>query len=335
VDRLRSADLVGVNGQPSMDENSLLENAIERGIEFLRNRQLPNGRFRTLSSRSKDLSKPKEDSSVFATAVVAYSLSFCEKMEARAIKQNALSFLVREMHAPGFWSYWTSDSSRTIAIDLDDTACASLALKINGRTFPENTDRLLQNRDEQGRFKTWLFDERLMSFEKDLPVTQHDNIDPVVNANVLAHLGYSHATQAALEYVMEWIQIDDCPGNLGYYVDKLALYYAVSRALDLGVGPLCTVREPIAQVVFNRFRSEGRWDALLNAFGVCTLLNLSVDSEGLYEIAREIIHEQRCDGSWPAVAMYFGINRFHGSAELTTAVCLEALVRLRLRHVTR
>jgi hypothetical protein len=308
------------------------EDAVRRGIEFLCKRQLPNGRFRTLASKSIDLSNPKEDVSVFTTAVAAYSLSFCKRPEVHALKETALSFLLREMHAPGFWSYWASDSSKVIAIDLDDTACACLALKINRKTFPANRDRMLDNRDPQGRFLTWLFDEHLMSFEKDLPVTEHDNVDPVVNANLLAYLGYHETTRRALAYVMEWIRCDDSPRRLGYYVDKLALYYAVSRAFYLGVRPFHTVRGRIARAVSRRFRSRRGWDALLSAFAVCTLLNLSVDSEDLYDLAREIVREQRPDGSWPAISMYVGPARFHGSTELTTVLCLEALERLRRRE---
>jgi hypothetical protein len=71
-----------------------------------------------------------------------------------------------------------------------------------------NRDRLLNHRDERGRFLTWLFDERLLSFEGDLPSLHHGNVDPVVNANLLAYLGCEESTDCALDYVMEWIRAD-------------------------------------------------------------------------------------------------------------------------------
>jgi hypothetical protein len=305
------------------------ENAVRRGVAFLRGRQLPSGRFRTVASRYVDLRNAKEDSSVFTTAVLAYSLSFCKWPEVHEMKEAALDFLLREMHAPGFWRYWTSDSSNTIPIDLDDTACASLAMSVNGRSFPANFGRIGENRDKNGRFLTWLFDERLKSFKEDLPVTERWNIDPVVNANLLAYLGYQDDMELAVGYVMEWTRSDDHAAHWGYYVDRLALYYAVSRACYRGVSPLCNARARLKSTISSRLRTRRDWNILSSAFAACTLLNLSETSEDLWTLAHEIVAEQRPDGSWPAIAMYVGPTRFHGSAELTTGLCLEALERLR------
>lgn len=303
--------------------------SVRRGIEFLQSRQLPSGRFRTVASRSIDLSKPKEDSSIFTTAVLAYSLSFCRRQEVDKMREAALDFLLREMHAPGFWRYWTRDSPNRIPIDLDDTACASLALHINGRAFPPNRGPILKNRDESGRFLTWLIDERLNSLEKDLPVSERGNIDPVVNANLIAYLGYQDEIQPALEYAMDWTKSDDHRGHWGYYVDTLAMYYAVSRGCYRGVGQFCNARDRLKQAISSRFRARRDWNTLSTAFAICTLLNFSESSEDLQVLARELVAEQRSDGSWPATAMYVGPTRFHGSSELTTGLCLEALERLR------
>jgi len=309
---------------------SLVDSSIQRGLCFLHRRQSPSGYFRTLTSRMINLRNPVDDPTLFTTALIMYSLSFFPKHQVVDITEPASSFLLGEMGTPGFWRYWRSDHLRKISIDLDDTICVSLALFRSGIAFPDNRERLLANRDGEGRFYTWLFDEKLGSFDCDIPAKHHKNVDPVVNANALAWLGYREETRAAIDYVTDWIQSDnDCCRKLYYYVDTLSLYYAASRALYLGVQPLERIREQIARSVALRLWYSPEWNALLSALAVASLLNLNVESEVIRILIGKVLQDQREDGSWPAIAMYCGPASFYGSEELTTGFCLEALERFR------
>jgi hypothetical protein len=43
--------------------------------------------------------------------------------------KKAISFLIEEMRDPGLFQYYTSKNTNSIGCDLDDTACASVALQ--------------------------------------------------------------------------------------------------------------------------------------------------------------------------------------------------------------
>src|ERR1051325_1378885 len=109
-----------------------LEVCIGRGLEYLRRSQLPSGEFKVFMS--PDLSLERDcifDSSPFPTALIAYALGFADPTAASDILDKALRFLLAEMEGPGLWRYWTKrhQSHTTIPPDLDDTACASSALR--------------------------------------------------------------------------------------------------------------------------------------------------------------------------------------------------------------
>ena len=81
------------------------------------------------------------------------------------------------MEYPGVWRYWPR-----IPPDVDDTALCSLAIGPRALLlFYSNIERILSNRDAEGRFLTWMMGPGLPNFTPDLC--------PVVNANVISYLG--------------------------------------------------------------------------------------------------------------------------------------------------
>ena len=304
------------------DQDGLLENAVEKSIAFLQGRQLPHGEFRMLSALDEDLSNPEDDGSVFPTAVAVYSASFVDRSRVKDTLRKSLDFLVREMLAPGFWSYWSASNPKKSPIDLDTTSYVLSVLKQNGVSVPEDRERLLANRDEHGRFHTWLLNDELRSIGG-----HYFDINPVVNANLLTLLGHSKETDGALQFVLDCVTDESGKAAITYYLDRLWLYYSASRAFHCGVACLGEVSDHIVHRVELRLNAGENWDAMRQALAVCSLLNFSKAGKHLRHLVSALVNSQRQDGSWPAIAMYYGAGCLYGSEELTTALCLEALSR--------
>lgn len=312
----------------TVDQNATAQQAIEKGVAFLKNNQLPHGEFYTLASPRQDLEGARYDQSAFPTTMIAYSVNFLDLPPARQVLGKALEFLLREMHAPGFWSYWGISSPRQLPIDSDTTSNAQVILRLNSIRVPENRERLLANRDEQGRFYTWLLDDSLKSYGGDyVPVDNYRNANPVINANVLSFLGHSAETDEAARWVLSWFALENRDLHCFWYLDRLCLYYAVSRAFHCGVKLFLEARDHIVESILYRMNSGEKWSALQQAQAACTLLNFCVEVAQLQHLLRDLIASQGESGAWPASAMYDGAGCYYGSEEMTTAFCLEALSR--------
>jgi hypothetical protein len=304
------------------EKDHSVRQSIEKGIAFLEDRQLPHGEFRMLTALDRSLASPEEDGSVFPTAFAVYSAHFFDHARARSMVAKSLDFLVREMEAPGFWSYWSKTNPKKSPIDLDTTSYVLSVLKLNGVPVAEDKPRLLANQDEQGRFYTWLLNDEMKSEGGHLL-----DVNPVVNANLLAYLGHFEATDAAARYVVECM--DDQAGRvpITYYLDRLFLCYAASRAFYCGVGQLAGARDSVASAIGSRLGSGETWGPMQQALAVCSLINFSLELEQQPFLVKTLVTSQRADGSWPAEAMYYGAGAIYGSEELTTVLCLEALSR--------
>ena len=96
------------------------------------------------------------DPCVFPTALAAYALGFVPG--AGALLERAISYLVEQRSRRGVWHHWRRDHSHftTLPPDLDDTACASAILTRHGVSGAAERRMLLDNRNRQGLFYTWL-----------------------------------------------------------------------------------------------------------------------------------------------------------------------------------
>src|SRR5215218_3970657 len=127
---------------------------VRRGLSFLHDNQLSYGEFKTYASPSVDMRRTFFDSSIFATTFVLYSIARIDHPCVTAMTNKAISFLTEEMYGPGLFQYYTSRSDRSADFDLDDTACASVALL---RRHPfiargYNVGYFTKNRNEAGLF---------------------------------------------------------------------------------------------------------------------------------------------------------------------------------------
>ena len=133
------------------------DRALADGLAFLARTQLESGEFPVFMSIPADPHAAlTPDPAIFPTALIAYSLSFCA--DAESMQRRAMGFLQRERDAFGLWRHWPRRHPHRIAIppDLDDTSCASLALKAAGEEAPANGPLLLANRNDEGLFLTWV-----------------------------------------------------------------------------------------------------------------------------------------------------------------------------------
>jgi len=310
-----------------------VEQALSRGLALLEERQRPYGEIASYRFRDAHLTgNPGFESSPYATTYVLHSLGFVAwrsggsdpslQLASRiaALSSRALSFLAEEMEPPGLWRYYSSRSAKTLAPDLDDTACVSHALRDvhDAIRLGLNLRLFLANRDDEGLFRTFLSDGR-------------NNVDAVVNANVLLYLGEREETRAACRYLVRTVNEGGTEDASLYGLDELSLAYVLSRTYVCGVSALGACREVLISRILDRRQEDGSFgEPFETALAVNSLLNLGHrQRETLAPAVRSLLGRQRQeDGSWPRAAFYVDFfGGFYGSEELTTAFCLEALAR--------
>jgi hypothetical protein len=336
-------------------------NAIGKGLQFLATHQLPSGQFPIQTTfHYKPDSPVEEDASPFATSHVLYSLSFFEGADIESMVNPALCYLKREMTRTGLWRYWNRDAIwdgrriiNFIPADLDDTASHSWLLRHYGIRYPDNRALLVHNRDRQGRFYTWFVPrlkatldlhywlaalreitlERMLLFWRTTEADYND-IDAVVNANVILYLGRNSTTLPVIQWLAQVVEKGTELDNDKWYRDLFTFHYALSRCHYAGISGF----EHLKSLVITRLNEEQKQDGsfgtepMHTALALNTLINYKVDisSPSLRTALTRMMDNQALDGGWPSAPYYYGGPKKYvswGSRELTTALCLEALIR--------
>ncbi|WP_375492448.1 phytanoyl-CoA dioxygenase family protein [uncultured Nostoc sp.] len=334
--------------------------SLARAIDFLYQNQLHDGEFQTETCQrwttpaGEVIEKWLFDSSPFATSLVLYSLSFLKyEKKVQKITEKGLSFLLNEMELGGLWRYWSSKNERhrMIPPDLDDICCISYVLKMNNISLPNNIGIVMENRNKQGVFYTWLFPNSLrkltlslltlgkaFSNSKELwELTNKDDVCCGVNANVLLYLGESQQTQKVINYLITIVLAGNEDSNTSFYNHKLSFYYMLSRAYFNGVNSLRVVKITIINKILNLQKTDGSFgDELLTALAVCIMLNFNYQTPSLDRAIEFLLKTQQQNGSWQRIPMYGGQldKATFGSAELTTAIAVEALARYCLLDIS-
>src|ERR1700722_12201255 len=246
-----------------------------RALTFLAMRQWPSGQFGVLMGR--DLTDPgaeaAPDSTPFATALIVHNLGFSDAPLAHEMTGRALRFLRAQMEPGGVWRYWTAEHEhhRTIPPDLDDTACVAQVLRRHGVPIPDHRVLLLANRDRRGLFYTWITPRwrpppahvgfwRIALQRYRTPVRSQmfwrrsesapSDIDGVVNANVLFHLGESPDTAPVVAHLVDVIRRGEEACCDKWHLNPFAFHYMAARCFAAGVEGLRRVREQaIARIV--------------------------------------------------------------------------------------
>ena len=198
--------------------------SIRRGLDFLESTIDENGAWRCIRFNVADPKVPRHfERPPFVSAFCALALQGCAEPRARALCAATRTYLADTIEHPGLWRYY-----RHLPQDLDSTSLCSMVI----RTHPwillgRNVPPILANRDAEGRFMTWV----LAEDEPNVVSTFRIEADPVVNANVIAYLGDHPETRDARCWLEALVAEGGVEGSSKWYPDKIAIYYAVSRAM--------------------------------------------------------------------------------------------------------
>lgn len=297
-----------------MDE---IASSVDKGLTFLLQKQADYGELKSEMCEKKELDDCSFVSSLFTTSSIVYSIQDIKNEKAQKIKDGALSFLLSEGDQRGLWRYFGKRSTEIkIVPDMDDTSLTSFVLKKNNKNFPNNETLLKNNRNDAGTFYTWI---------DPFGINGENNIDCVVNANVLLYL--QENDPAVCAYLNKSVlEKENCAV---YYPNKLAVYYAISRSFKEGVSCLGENKEFIVDDLLKKQFTNGSFgNDLENALALNTLLNFDYSGEKIVDGFNHVLKNQMADGSWKKESYYNHGNStppHFGSAELTTAISLEAL----------
>ena len=305
--------------------------AIRRGLAFLESTIDENGAWHCIRFNVADPEIPRHfERPPFVSALGALALESSDEPRARAICTATKTYLIDTIEYPGFWRYY-----RHLPPDLDSTALCSLVIGTHpwiwlGRNVPG----MLANRDEEGRFMTWV----LAEDEPDVVSPFRIEADPVVNANVLACLGDHPATRDARRWLEALVTEDRLEGSSKWYPDTVTIYHAITRAMIRAKPALDHLRPMLADRILGLRDEKGRFgNVLQTAQAVSALYNVgSLESIDAKREVERLLSSQRGDGSWPEL-LAFGDQSLkwgvvgqigHGSEAVTSAFCIEALERL-------
>ena len=304
---------------------------IRRGLAFLESTIDENGAWHCIRFNVADPEIPRHfERPPFVSALGALALESSDEPRARAICTATKAYLIDTIEYPGFWRYY-----RHLPPDLDSTALCSLVIGTHpwiwlGRNVPG----MLANRDEEGRFMTWV----LAEDEPDVVSRFRIEADPVVNANVLAYLGDHPGTRDARRWLEALVTEGNLEGSSKWYPDTVTIYYAITRAMIRAEPALDSLRSILADRILGlRDEKGGFGNVLQTAQAVSALYNIgSLKSIDTKREVERLLSSQRGDGSWPEL-LAFGdqslkwgvVGRIgHGSEAVTSAFCIEALERL-------
>ena len=305
--------------------------SIHRGIEFLKSTVDDNGAWHCIRFNTADPDIPRHyERPAFVSALCVLALESSDEAGAREICAATGAYLVDTVEHPGFWRYY-----RHLPQDLDSTALCSLAVGnhpwiLLGRNVPQ----ILANRDEEGRFLTWM----LARDEPDVVSRFRIEADPVVNANVIAYLGDRPETRDAQRWLDALVTEGRLDGSSKWYPDTVAIYYAIARATARARPALDRLRPKLADRILDLRDEHGEFgNVLRTAQAVSALYNIGkLDRIDAKRATQGLTSAQRGDGSWPEL-LAFGDQTLkwgtvgqigHGSESVTSAFCVEALERL-------
>ena len=305
--------------------------SIRRGLAFLESTIDEQGAWHCIRFNVAKPDIPRHfERPPFVSALCVLALESCDEARAKAMCAATKEYLVNTMEHPGLWRYY-----RHLPQDLDSTSLCSLVIG----THPwillgGNVPRMLANRDEEGRFMTWV----LAEDQPDVVSAFRIEADPVVNANVIAYLGDHAETRDAQRWLEALITEGSLEGSSKWYPDTVAIYYATTRAMVRARPALDGLRPMLADRILGLSDGKGEFGNVLQAAQAVSALH-NIGSLERLDAKREvdrIVSLQGEDGSWPEL-LAFGDQTLkwgtfgqigHGSEAVTSAFCIEALEHL-------
>lgn len=304
-----------------------ISEAIKSGIEYLSRTQKEDGSFSNFISVSKRFENPKENRSIFPACLILASLDSLPQLKVLGkVKSKSAKFLLSQKSDFWSWNYWKRNSPESkdapYPDDLDDTCCAMVALikhdpksisikavskVVNLLTFCESK--------EGGPYYSWLTPPDADKGWKD--------IDLAVNSNIAFFLSLQEVTLKSLIVLTE--KAIDSEGYASpYYHSPYSVIYFISRWYK------GKKKDKIISYLLKKKLKNNSWgNPLETALAVSALINLGYEREKLEKSIGYILKNQIAR-AWLAYPLIIESVKkkqtyYSGSAELTTAFCIEAL----------
>ena len=310
--------------------------SIRLGIDFLAANVDASGAWHCIRFNLADSSIPRHfEKPPFISAYCALALESSHEAKAQAICSATREYVANTIEYPGVWRYY-----RHLPPDLDSTSTCSVLLANHpwiqlGRNLPS----ILANRDDDGRFMTWL----LSPSEPEVASSFRIEADPVVNANLISFLGSCKETEGAELWLESLVSSAKLDGSSKWYPHTVTSCYAMARAWHSTRLAFNSIHSNLVDLVMELGDGTGELgDVLQTAQGVSSLHYLgSLKNIDIEHVAELFLDSQNEDGSWPEI-LAFGDQSLvwgsigqigHGSESVTTAFCVEALEHL-VEHIT-
>lgn len=298
--------------------------AIKGGIAYIAKRQLASGGFDAF--RLDGSSKLRYETTFIPSLIL---LALKDVPRTKTLRRTISTFLLKQASEAWTWNYWDRFSGNphqpAYPDDLDATFVAMSGLYTFDRNIFTATRMahmanvlFATETKPGGPYRTWLVDETVDKVWKD--------VDLVVNINVAGFLALHNVTLDAIGELIEKA-IKESDFRSPYYPSFQPAVYFLSRWYH---GPkarrLCTL-------ILDKSK-DGFWgDAHHTAMALCALLRLGYPPQELQSAVDYLLATQMSDGSWSAGPICVDVKQaddtqtyYIGSASLTTAVCVEALV---------
>lgn len=341
-----------------------INNAIQKGLTFIQNNQLPNGEFLCdfVSSDTEVVDDLKagqgikvvqERETIFPNTLIGHALlGLRSSPQAEAILDQISRYLLSHCNRFGLWKHYVGSQmlGRWIAYDLDNTAMTASLLESLGSKQKIATKFFYSNRAKNGLFYTWItwrgqvhvgleyylalkreFRHPIGQyyFWKLMPCAKRD-IDAVVNSNVLFYLGYNAQTAPIAEWMVEIIQKSLETTCDKWYKRPIQIYYFFSKNFSKDIPKLEPLKAQLKEIILRHLTPQGRFfdSELDTALAITALCNASYGREVPQRAVQYLLEQQQADGSWQKWSINYGKpdrTVGFGSQVLTTSYVLEAL----------
>ena len=321
----------GQNQKPVPEENlkQVIQESLQRGLNFIEETiKEHHGAWPCIRYNIANSNIPRHyEKPPFVTAYCTLALARCKEPRAKAICEKSRQYVVETMEYPGMWRYY-----RHLPQDIDSTTTCSLVIGNHPWIlFGENVAKILSNRDQEGRFLTWVH----ALDEPEMVAIFKIETDPVVNANVIAFLGDCPETRDAQKWLTTLFKEGLLEDSSKWYPDNVSICYAVARAVCKTQPVLDHLRPLLVELVLASRNPAGEFESVLQAAQAITTLFMAEKSSNPVILGQVeyLLNSQQKDGSWPEL-LAFGDKKLmwgsfgqigHASESMTTAFCVEAL----------
>jgi hypothetical protein len=264
------------------------------------------------------------------------ALGASEHPAAHEFRRAGAARLVAAREPGGVWRFWPAGHPRhdSIPPDLEDTACAALALAGAG-VDPEVDPRLFATlRGGDGRFRTWIVSDGSPFADADHPFwrdteARPDDVDAGANAQAVALLaarGVDDSWRGAAAWLLGVARGGGEEAADKWYRSAPFVRYLMSRAAD-AASALAPARAAIAAAI-QAVPATAGGSAPELAVTLTTAISCGVDAPVVAALAARLLALQEEDGGYPRAPVWYGGPKRSvdwGSRELSTIFALEAI----------